>query len=136
MGELVAMLLDGPCLGSYDVARAPQAMRATVRRATGDRYVLDLVDDVVEPGEDAHLYRRDGGVGFACGRGGGYRTVSYHWVGPLDAETGEVTDPKPEDREWWEAQRRLAIAAWIEGREHRVRDRPAPATAPTQGALF
>jgi hypothetical protein len=138
MSALAALLTDGPCIGSYDVQRAPVAMRATVKLADGTRYVLDLVDDVVEPGEVAHLYRRDGGIGFACGRRArdSYRTVTYTWVGLLDPATGVVADPSPRDREWWDGQRALALSAWALGEPYTPLDPMRPVAEPAQLVLL
>lgn len=132
-------LEDGPCMGSYTAQRAPAAMRATRRVSDGSRYVLDLVDDVVDPDELAYLYRRQPGVGFACGgRGRAHsctQTVTYSFVGALDPVTGEVTEPSERDREWWAEQRMLALSAWALGEPHEPRDPPGLVTV-AQGALF
>lgn len=56
-------LLDGPCEGTYACKRAPLYLRAVRHERTGDRDVLDLLDDVPLDSEAIHVYRRVGEAG-------------------------------------------------------------------------
>lgn len=116
MSRFLLLLESGPCMGSYEVARAPRTLRA-VRDASGHRDVLDLVDDQPRDGEEVFVYERSGErVGHVCTRGRGcYQTVDYRYVGPMDKTTGELRDVSDEDRAWWEEQRMAAMRAWAMG---------------------
>jgi hypothetical protein len=130
MSRYLLMLMDGPCLGSYEVARAPITLRAVVS-ATGKKDVLDLLEDAPGDDEEVFVYRRHGAAGHACMRGPTrcLTTLDYHYVGALDRDTGEVLAPTADERAWWETQRVGALRAWGHGN-------PPPATPPRHGRLF
>lgn len=139
--SFLLLLGAGPVMGSYETARAPLALRAVRHRDTGKCDVLDLVEDAPESDEDLFLYRRNpdapaGGMHVhERGRGGRgrrwLRTLSYEYVGPLDRDTGEVTEISEQHRAWWEAQYREALIAWAFGDKSREK-----VAGVGQGALF
>jgi len=132
MSRLSALVLDGPCAGTYDVRRATKRMVFT-RGVGGRTYALDEDGDQVETGEDAFVYETDGSVGFMCGRGPGLpaRTITYVIAATMDGATGEIEPLSAEDLE---AERKAGwerVVAWATGGP-----RPKRAAAPMQEALF
>ena len=132
MSGILLMLDNGPCMGSYDVTRAPKTLRA-VRSSTGQRDVLNLPEDAPAADEDVHVYTRDDrAAGHLCTRGRGcYTTLSYRYVGALDKTTGEITLVDEADAAWWEEQRMAALRAWAVGERYAV-----PAARPAQGTTL
>jgi hypothetical protein len=126
------LLLDsGPCMGGFEVKRAPRTLRA-VRTPAGKLDVLDLLEDEPSEGEEIFVYTRvDDQVGHICGRGRCLQTVAYRYVGPLDKETGELGDVDDAARRWWDEQRMVAMRAWAMGETYRT-----PAAPPAQGSLL
>lgn len=133
MSRFLLILDSGPCMGGFEVKRAPRTLRA-VRTPAGKLDVLDLLEDEPSADEDIFVYTRvDGQVGHLCmgGRGGCLQTVAYRYVGPLDKETGELGDVEEDDRRWWDEQRMVAMRAWAMGDAYRV-----PTGPPAQGTLL
>ena len=135
MSRHLLVLTTGPCMGTYETARAPLALRAVRRESDGRCDVLDLLDDAPEPGELVYLYRRDPGAraGHVCLRRPSrcLTVLDYAYVGALDQVTGELAELSDADREWWATQRDAAMRAWAFGDRFDV-----PASPPPQGALF
>jgi hypothetical protein len=132
MSRLSALVLDGPCAGTYDVRRATKRMVFS-RAADGRTYALDEDGDQVEEGEEAFVYETDGSAGFMCGRGPGLpcRTITYAIAATMDAATGEVQPLSPEQLE---AERKTGwdrVVAWATGGP-----RPKRAAVPVQEPLF
>jgi hypothetical protein len=117
VSRFLLLLEAGPCMGSYEVARAPHVLRA-VRSAAGKLDVLDLLTDTPDEDEDVYIYqRKEGEHGHVCTRGRGcYAMVTYAYVGPMDTETGELSEVTCDERAWWEEQRMAALRAWAGGR--------------------
>lgn len=113
-------LVNGPCEGAYAVKRAPIFLRAVLHTLTGDKDVLDQVDDTPGDDEEVCVYKLKGEAGVVHfnrgkGRSGFYATGTYHhqgdvvgadlretmrwrrWVAdqlpylPIDLETGAMT---------------------------------------------
>lgn len=115
MSAFLLMLEAGPCMGSYETARAPKVLRA-VRAAGGKLDVLDLVEDAPADDEDVFVYRaREDRHGHMCGRGRCYVTVSYEYVGPLDKQTGELSEVDEDELAWWAEHAHAAMLAWARG---------------------
>ncbi len=140
MSALTALVLDGPCAGTYDVARATKRMVFT-RAADGRCYALDEDSDKVEAGEQPFIYETDGSVGWVCGRGPGMpgRTVTFQLAATMDPATGEVTPLSPAELEAERKAARQRVIAWATGQRAPAGERIAAAAAPhgpAQNALF
>ena len=57
-------LLDGPCEGVYYVKRAPLFLRAVIDKSSGEKDVLDLIEDTPRNSESIHIYERKGSSGW------------------------------------------------------------------------
>lgn len=116
MSHLLALVLDGPCAGSYDLKRATRRMVFT-RAGDGRCYALDEPGDQVEPDEAAYVYETDGSIGFVCGRARGLpaRTVTYAIAARMDRETGEIAPLTPAELEAERAAGREHLIAWAFG---------------------
>lgn len=129
MSHLLALVLDGPCAGSYEVARATRRMVFT-RAADGRTFALDEPGDQVEDGEQAFVYETDGSIGFLCGRGPGLpaRTLTYSIAATMDAATGEISALTPGQLAAERDAAREQLLAWALGE--------TKPKAPVQEALF
>ncbi len=103
-------LVDGPAEGAYAVKRAPLYLRAILNTNTGEKDVLDQLDDRPDDFEEMWVYKLEGEAGrvhlnFGSGRGGQrtgfYATGDYHHV--PDAPTAELRDTEAW-RRWCAAQ--------------------------------
>lgn len=139
MSHLLALVLDGPCAGSYDVKRATRRMVFT-RAADGRTYALDEPGDIVEPDEDAFVYETDGSIGWLCGHGPGLpaRTMTFQIAATMNRATGEVEPLTPAQLEAERRAGRERVLAWASGeRDGRSRGVTSPRpVAPKQEALF
>ena len=107
-------LVDGPAEGAYAVKRAPLYLRAIHNTRTGERDVLDQLDDTPADHEEVWVYKLRGEAGMvhlnfgsSRSRGGGgqrtgfYATGDYYHV--ADAPTTELRDTEAW-RRWCAAQ--------------------------------
>ena len=56
-------LADGPVEGTYAVKRAPEYLRAIVNTLTGEKDVLDQLDDTPGDNEEVWVYKLEGEAG-------------------------------------------------------------------------
>lgn len=79
-------LADGPVEGAYAAKRAPEYLRAVLNTLTGDKDVLDQLDDSPGDNEEVWVYKLEGEAGTVhlnMGRNGGtgfYATGIYRHV--------------------------------------------------------
>lgn len=78
-------LTDGPAEGAYAVKRAPAYLRAVLNILTGEKDVLDQLDDTPGDNEEVCVYKLEGQAGVVHlnrgkGRSGFYATGTYHHV--------------------------------------------------------
>lgn len=140
MTQLVALVLDGPCAGSYDIACATRRMVFT-RAADGRTYALDEPGDQVQADEEAFLYETDGSIGWLCGHGPGLpaRSLTFQITATMDPATGEIAALTAEQLAADRRAGRERVLAWASGERDGGRSRGTPAShpvAPTQEALF
>lgn len=128
MSRLQALVVDGPCFGSYDVRRATKRMVFT-RALDGRTYALDEPGDTVEDGEQAFVYETDGSIGFICGRGPCTRTVTYAIAATMHATTGEVQPLSPDELAAERRAGRERVLAWATGGPRPKRAAADPARA-------
>ncbi len=101
------VLKDGPAKGAYAVRRAPYHLRAVVDEKTGDKDVLDQLEDTPQRTEKIHVYRcvkNDGGVAMVMLSGKNGR--GRHCVQSVCAEYEHVADVDGEafrDQDTWRA---------------------------------
>lgn len=141
MSALQALVVDGPCAGSYDVRRATKRMVFTLA-LDGRTYALDEDGDKVDAGEQAFIYETDGSVGWVCIRGACDRVVTFTLAATMDAATGEVTPLTSAELDAERKAARKRVIAWATGDRPPAPERaaavpPAASTAaPAQEALF
>lgn len=91
-------LENGPAPGNYPIRRAPLFLRAVIDGATGEKDVLDQLNDAPKEGEKVHVYRRIGAAlpARVCrGRGGRVEfqlLADYRYMPEVDGEKLRETD--------------------------------------------
>ncbi len=85
-------LLDGPCAGDYLVKRAPMFLRAVLDPRTGEKDLLDLVDDKPKQKEKIYVYQLEGRAGWihlkmtSRSQSGYYALGKYKYLPDIDGE--------------------------------------------------
>lgn len=87
-------LRDGPAKGVFFIKHAPLFLRAVVDKTTGDKDVLDQIDEGPRAAERVSVYIREGAAGhlrIRFGRGkyrpGLYALATYRHLPEVDGET-------------------------------------------------
>lgn len=90
-------LIDGKVEGTYLVKRAPIFLRAVIDERTGDKDVLNELDDEPRPTEKVYIYKLFDDtspvhLNFGGGKGGFYVMGKYRHLPDVDGETLRETE--------------------------------------------